>query len=739
MSTQSALATPARPALQRIPAGLRWWLFSLGMVWLGGLLPLARNVGYYFVDDSQVDMYGKLWQIGHRLTLGDWSLVNPHAWQAGNYVAEQYWGVHSPLLWVLGLVAFVTPNALVAMTGLKMVLFGIAASGIYLLGRSYGAIPPLASLAAIAAPLAGFTLYMDAATWMNGFTAWAFVPLTWWALLRFWRRQGVVDGSLALGLVYTVVSINYVHASIVLGLFILALGIQSLRSRHRRRTAASIGLGIFWLLCCVAIHLPGVLTAPASGRSSSIGNDGFLVADLTGYATAGIGSGAAHVGFFGETPQDFANAPLMYIAWFLPLASLVDVRRARALISGPLASIAGVGLVLALFTMAPSELGPLRFPIRLLPYVAVAALVVLAVLLSRARLVEHRRSRLALASAAVGIGWYLTWAQSPWYWEWIALVAIIAGAGCIIVFIHLRGAAPRWNRVIPIMAICTLLIVGIQHVPAPASPLMNYRVPTDVAAYRGLLPHAEGDTIIVGNPAAAGPRDPAVYRRVAVGNLWYLSDTSVQNLYTAVYNPPYNQTVCMNNFGATCGELYDRLFSRMPSTGEQLVDLLSVSTVVVLKDAVAADALDEVPAGWAVRHDDGLHRVLTRVDPVPPAGAVVWTSAGVSISDVRSTAMRTTFHVDAVPGGGGQLALSRIPWPGYRVSGASLSTNLKEGFLMQVNISAESVGTDVVVEYRMPGEGAILLAFALMLPTAAILLLGARRRWVFFRRPVQES
>lgn len=736
MTTQSASTNRRQGRRPGVSADIRWGAFAVAAVWIGALIPLARNVGYYFVDDSQVDMYGKLWEIGHRIVQGDWALVNPHAWQAGNYVAEQYWGIHSPFLWVFGLVAFLLPNALVAMTGLKMVLFAVAAVGIYLLARSFSAAPPLASLAAVSAPLAGFTLYMDAASWMNGFTAWALVPITWWAVRTFSLTARWQVGMTALLLTYTVVSINYVHATIVLGLVLLASGIDAIRARDRSRVLSAIALGVFWLCCAVAIHLPGLLTAPASGRASSIGNDGFLVANLSGYATAPIGTGAAHTGFFGDTPQNFANAPLMYIAWFIPLAVMISGATAARVLRGPLAPLVAVTVALILTTMAPSELGPLRFPMRLLPYAVVGVMVIFAVLMSRAR-ARFSSRRLATALGLLVFSAGLTWAQSPWYWQWILLVALAGAGGLIATWLilqrHGAGDSRVWARLVPLMLVVSGVVISIQHLPAPAAPLANYRVPTNVSALEAPLPDAVGDVIVVGNAAQGGKTDADVYKQVLVGNLWYLNRASVQNLYTAVYNPAYNQVTCMNNFGATCGELYDRLFNPMPETGEPLVNLLAVSTVVVLKDAVQPSQLRDIPEGWRVADDNPVTRVLVRAAPVPAAGDVVWTSPGTEVTTLRSSAMKTQFRVDKVPPGGGEVAISRIPWPGYVVSGAELSNNLVEGFLMRVELPPDSEGTEVAVQYRMPGEPAVWGALLSLVPLAVILLLFSARGWTLSR------
>ena len=65
----------------------------------------------------------------------------------------------------------------------------IGATGVFALARSYGAAPPLAYVAAVAAPLGGMSQFLDLPSWLAALTIWALLPWVWWALRRTMRNS----------------------------------------------------------------------------------------------------------------------------------------------------------------------------------------------------------------------------------------------------------------------------------------------------------------------------------------------------------------------------------------------------------------------------------------------------------------------------------------------------------------------------------------------------------------------
>ena len=87
--------------------------------------------------------------------------------------------------------------------------------------------------------------------------------------------------------------------------------------------------------------------------------------------------------------------------------------------------------------------------------------------------------------------------------------------------------------------------------------------------------------------------------------------------------------------------------------------------------------------------------------------------------------------VDSVYGDHASVVLSRLAWPGYRVSGARLGHPLG-GHLVRVRITGADVGKTIVVTFRPPGWRLELASLA------AALALGVGWsvvEWLRRRRP----
>ena len=70
----------------------------------------------------------------------------------------------------------------VAAAFVKLELLVIMGVGGYLLARSYGVLPWLAATIGACIPLSGYTLFMDATSWLAALAATALYPWVWWSL-----------------------------------------------------------------------------------------------------------------------------------------------------------------------------------------------------------------------------------------------------------------------------------------------------------------------------------------------------------------------------------------------------------------------------------------------------------------------------------------------------------------------------------------------------------------------------
>ncbi|MDF2573687.1 MAG: Integral rane protein [Agromyces sp.] len=714
---------------------LAWPLAALAAILVGAAIPLLYYPTFYFADDTQAGAFGQWYKIGDRILEGDWSFVNPTVWQSGNYLAEGAWGIFSPVLWGVGLASHVLPDIVVFSTIVKWTCMLLAGLGVYLLSREFSASRPWAAVVAVAAPLAGFTLYMDAPSWVNGLMAWSLLPLTWWLV-----RRAAVRGASVLPAVLAAVAmigIGYVHGTLFLAVVLIATLIEGALVHGRGAFLRTLVTAAFAGLFAVIVHLPALLTSPVSGRSSGLFNTGLLTVDLTDLAAAASAVAFPTMRYFFEGGP---NAPIFYIAWFLPLLAFVRWSRLVGLLRQRISVVIVLG-VAAFAVLLPSDVGPLRFPVRLMPYLALCVLVIFAIAMSSARLEVVTRRRYLAASAFYALSVWFAFTQAPQFRNvYLAITALgLVGIWVLYRMFSERGlpvlggvrGGPLQGHVtviasIGIVAVGLVLLVP-QHSTHRQAPVREYGVPTKIADYRTQLTTAvDGDILVVGGPGV-GDESTFPWSESVVSNLWYVTRKPVQNAYTSVFYAPYAETTCMAYNGVTCTGLYEELFDRQPDTGKPLVDLLSVSSVQIVKIGVPERVWKPVPEGWRIAEDTDDTRLIVRESPVDGSGGVVWASHGTRIEMLHNDAMGASFRVEEIGDAGGRVALSRITWPGYRVDGATIADERAEDFLMTLELDEGSEGRVVTVSYWAPGWQVQVAAGVGILLLAGVWVLFTRR------------
>ena len=716
----TAPAAPGRPGWRS--SGVLWGAATPIAAALVALIPLLFNARFYFYDDTQIGAYPIWFEIGSQVRDGVWPVFSAQGWQAGNYAAEGQWGIFSVLTIAIGVAASYATDAVLFSSAVKIIFLCTASFGIFLLARSYGASAPFAFAAGVTSVMAGFTVYLDSASWVTGLMVWAFLPLVWWALRRMVLGRRSPIPAIVFG--YLLISVGYVHGTIMLVLLFVAVIVEVAVARDWHQLRRVFFAGVILGLVAIAVYLPGVLTLASTSRKTIIDNTNFLTVDLSGFAGSALATASPQVASWWWGP--FAPVPLAYVGWFLPLFALVDFGRLRSL----LAARAAVPMYLLLssaLVLAPSDLGPLRTPVRLMPYVSLSVILLFFIAFSLARIERPGRARWVALGAIFAGSVYVGWTGNPDTWKAAALVAAIMALGfaAIAVVLTRRGR----DAMVPVLAAGIVVLVSAvialpQHRFFPSPPVQDFLMSASVEDYTGQLAGAVGQTIVVGTPSALGD---AGVDEALVGNSWYLNENAVHNLYSPTQNAAYATDLCMASRGETCDELASKLFEIDPTTSLPIADLLRVDSVQLVRtpeDAGVSRLLDEeVPEGWVLA-DVGEDSVLwTRNEPLGDVGAPVWTSEGTSVELVSNENREVVFTVTSVPEGGGEVALGRIDWPGYTVSGAELTDSLRD-YLLTVSLDDVNVGDTVTVRFDPPGWsleiGSILLAGLLAVTWGAL-------------------
>jgi hypothetical protein len=701
-------------------------LLTAGSVLVLSLIPLVFYGRFYFQDDTENGAYGVWYHLGESLLQGNVPILNPSVWSSGNYIAEGQWGTWNPLVMLFGVLAYISPNTVVLTTALKVAMLVTAGMGTFVLARSYALAPEWAFVAGIAVPLNGFTMYFDAPSWVTGALVWAIFPFFWAELRKLMAGKRNPFWAFITG--YLIVTVGYVAGTVAIGFILLAVGIETLIRRAWWPAVRIAATGISIGLVAVVVFLPGVLTAAVTTRGTTgIWNDDYMSIDFTSLLMAPIATAFPQLLSWWWSGTA-ATSPAAYIAWFLPAIAFVGWGAFKKL-SPELRDLFFFLAAAAAFVLLPTTIGPLRYPARFMPYVALAAVLLVVVALARARQHSISRSSLYFALGLVVLGAYLGWSQAPWRFFTITVCAVLVVAGLVAMWWllnHPDAKTHKWNKfglpAISLLAIGILMATTattvLQHRTAAKSGLSIANQPEDVSTYKGVLEGVRNDVIVVGDPLDY-PQDNSTWEQTLMANAWYLSDASVVNRYQLVGFSKLNELLCLRYLGGTCPELAERLFDRRAETGLLLVDELQIDNVQILKDSfnrpqvamasnnyVSRDEDVEIPAvpdGWHVAAETEGTILWSRDVPLGPSGGVTWSQPGTRLSEVSRDDTKIVLKVDEVPASGGRAALSRLPWPGYSVEGAQLTQRPVGGYMLGLEIPSNARGKLVTLSFEPPG------------------------------------
>jgi hypothetical protein len=698
----------SRPAVSGSRADVRWAGAAVLTVVVALGVLLVTDHRYLWYGDTPAAYYGWWYHLGELVRHGHWTTIDPHAWRAGNLAAEGQWGLWSPLTIGIGLLTTVVPDLLVATAVVKLGLVALGVVGVYLLTRSYDAPPAAAYVAGVLAPMGGMAQYLDLPSWAAAEMIWALFPWVWWALRRTMLRGANPLPALVAG--YLLVTVGYVFGTIMLLVAILACLVDCAVVRDRVAALRVLGAGVLFGLVALTVYLPGVLTASVTARvepAYTLAPHKFTtdpLALLGAVLPTGVVPGS-HVPLL----------PYAYLGWLLPILLWLDWGRVRRAWR-PLAGLVLFVVVTAAMVDGPAEVGPLRYPLRLQPFLVVGLGVLLMAAWSRFGLARPSRLRLGLSCLWVALAGFESVARASSQWPAQVCSVLLVGAALALLWWLVRTGRRSWLA--PVAGVVTLAAFGMQHAffPTPPSPQRN--APTTIGAYQHLYPQAVGDLMQVGDAESLVLSSPAAARAVPIASGWYLTGVSSSSTYTSISQAAYKSRYCVYYDGNSCPHLLRTLFSVEPTTGRERVDLLGVSSLLLVRQAYSPHTLAHPPAGWVVADRTPYTVLWTRRTPVAGAGAVAWTSPGTAVTDVQVGSTGTTFRVDRLAPGGGTVVLSLLDWPGYSTSVGSI-TDPVDHYLVTVRLPASAQGRTVDVGFHPPGWTAELGAWALALVAGA--------------------
>lgn len=732
IDTEAPAPRVADPApRERPPLSSRGWipvLSMLGVTLIGSVLPILRTPRFYYWDDTAGVAVGVWQRIAGDLLSGQNPFLQLDMWRGGNLIAEAATGMWNPVMVALMLGTYPIDDVGAAITVAKLALFLLAAGGVYLLARQYGASQWMSAVAGATLALSGWAIFMDGSSWINGSAITAFTPWAWWALRRAYLR-GFTPWSivLAAALCYLVPSTGNPYGVLTLAVVFLAVAVEAVATRRARAIWWLVGIGFGVLLMIVVVYLPFLFTSAYGFRANSeIANDEFLavsVSDLLGLSTP---THRPYITMFGGSPMGF---PGTYLGWFvLPLLPWLRWRAGRDAWRS-LTGLLVFGGFFLLVTLGPSQLGMFRWPARLVPFIYLAMIVLFAVLASRGLHSDRRATRSWISGGIILLGVWIAYSDVPGAFKWHGLVTlgIVAGTAAIVYW-----AGVGW-RGFAVMTGGLLLCMGAQvMVTASNQNVADYDMPSSKSALREqFADRSDGLTVQVFDVQALVGGHPAPERwdDLLAGNMPSVAGYESTTAYSGIGFTAMDNALCLTYNGGTCANAWNALWVEPEGFRVPIADMLGASHIVVLKDFTDDD---DVPAGWSISEETDVVTVYSRdggARPFPD-GTLTVVGDGVEVaSDARTGKTGETLEVSTTSGDT-SLVFARIAWPGYSAAldGVPLPTEIGPAGLLTVVLPADAEG-ELVLSFTPPGlyAGLAIAATGLALLVACVIV-AARRR-----------
>lgn len=724
------------PALSTRKERLAWGAVIAFVVVLGYLLVLVVDPRFFYIDDTESGAVPNWLQLGRIMRDGHFPSLVLDQWMSGNYPVEGQGGLWNPVQIAINYISPSIDNLVVLATGVKLGFSIVLAWGVYRVALAYGARPAWAAVGASSAPFVGFTLFFENTSWVTALIGTAWIMNAWASSISYAR--GKSGPILPFVFLYLAISVGYVHAAVMAGVMIGSVAIGEWVFQRAWRPAARVAaVGIAAAACGAITFLPGVLTSSVTWRSGTEGtfNDNFLTAPWSETLTASIPSSVTSIeSWSGETTA----SPVTYIAWFLvPALAFIAWRRVPNALRELTAPLILLVFVLV-FTAGPSDIGPIRWPARVLPFVAIVALILVVTLLSRYGTLDRLRPRLLAAGLLTVVLVLRAGSSGPeLFGRHVVFGLLILAVGALAIFIASRFS----TRATAALLIATIAPVAMYQVASYDPPFDKWWLPTSQSEAKAEFPQWQGSTLQLGDRAltetsADNAEDTRLpWHSQVYGNSAKIMGLDYVNAYTPVGYLDFANLLCFQHEGSTCEDAFRRVFQIEPYTGKTYADLMRLDRVVLQKNQYALADSKPAPPGWEwvtppTRDSERQTYVLERIGGLipPDTGRVV---ATVGAEAVPQSSDADSEHVRVSSAAGGSVVFARLAWPGYTatLNGEPLQTKGLADIFLYVDLPPGTTNADLDIEFTPPGQKLGLAGIGGgLLVLVVLVILDVRRR-----------
>nr|WP_296770702.1 hypothetical protein [Rhodococcus sp. (in: high G+C Gram-positive bacteria)] len=713
-----------------------WGAAAALVVVVGYAVILAIDPRFFYIDDTESGAVPNWLQLGRIMREGHFPSLVLDQWMTGNYPVEGQGGLWNPVQMAINYISPSVDNLALLATVVKLGFSIALAWGVYRVALVYGSRPAWAAVAGASAPFVGFTLFFENTSWVTALMGTAWIMNAWASSVRYARgRSGPIWPFVFL---YLAISVGYVHAAVMAGVMIGSVAIGEYVFQRNWRPALRVAsVGIAAAACGAITFLPGVLTSSVTWRSGDEGtfNDNFLTAPWSETLTASIPSSVTSIeSWTGETTA----SPVTYIAWFLvPALAFIAWRKVPTALRELTAPLILLVFVLV-FTAGPSDIGPIRWPARVLPFVAIIALILVTTLVSRYGTFDKIRPRLLAASLLTLVLVLRAGSSGPELFgrHVVSGVFIIVVGGCALYLAHRFS-----TRATAALLLATIAPVAMYQVASYDPPFDKWWLPTSQAEAKAEFPQWQGSTLQLGDrtlteTSATSEDDPKLpWHSQVYGNSAKIMGLDYVNAYTPVGYLDFANLLCFEHEGSTCPDALRRVFQVDAYTGKTYADLMRLDRIVVQKNQYPLADTRQAPPGWTwvtppTEDAERQTYVLERTDGLIPdsTGRVV---ATVGATAVPQSSSAESEHVLVSSPAGGSVVFARLAWPGYTatLNGEPLQTKGLGDIFLYVDLPPGTNDAELAITFTPPGQK---LGFAGMAGGVLILIvlvvMDVRRR-----------
>jgi hypothetical protein len=683
---------------------------------------LAINPAFFFFDDMKHQHIPVMMEIGQRLREGHFPAVTDLSMFGGNLLGEYQYGLYNPvsLLIYLALPSF--SNLADAAAFLALSHYFILASGVFVLVLELGGRPLAAALAAVMMATNPFLEHWLASTWIPGLVGTAWFP---WAIATL--HGSAKDARLIpLGVVavYLVNASGWPHAVVAMGITILVI-FQLDPNIPRRRLHGGWFAALAGCLASIPVWLPLVAFSGMSSRESFISDArGLFAPPLEALLNPGFPTQLFMMN--GLNGWERSSTPILFVGIAVLIVPALVRRDWWRNHARDLACWFCLAVIFLVLTMGPSQMGPMRWSFRFLPYFHLVLCILTALLVSHAQFDRSRSAlwrALACCAAAFFIAWQATTSEVSFHQQSFVLLAVSALAVWRLLG-HPRAA--------PITLIATTLVTwGIVSIYFQRNTnLYELAAPLNREDYK-LPPMVSKDDIVLTliHPRPATERRfpiGAVQHGVYSGDMGMLAGLKMVNGYSPLGPAGLTQGLCMNLFGWTCEGVAERLEKVDSETQRTAWQLLGITRVIVDKTTINKRAKPLSINGASICYDDRYVTVycLPRTYNYP----ITWSSEPVSYT-VLDTAASTVKIAITSDTPGTEVVFARAWYPGLtaRLDGRPVEASRYQYDLVRVKLPKVDSGV-LELYWGYPGTVPAWIALAASLVTTLLGLRVARSR-----------